>query len=67
MDISRLKSLRAGNKSSGDENPEEICTLLEAVKKKKKTLANIDEQILNTVDSEGITDEIIETDEYYLE
>ncbi|CAG2213499.1 unnamed protein product [Mytilus edulis] len=48
-------------------DPEEICTLLEAVEKKKKTLANIDEQILNTVDSEGITDEIIETDEYYLE
>ncbi|XP_063411556.1 uncharacterized protein LOC134694475 [Mytilus trossulus] len=81
MDISRLKSLRAGNKAAVTKvfnkledaivdtplDPEEICTLLEAIEKKKKTLANIDEQILNTVDSEGITDEIIETDEYYLE
>ncbi|VDI32537.1 Hypothetical predicted protein [Mytilus galloprovincialis] len=81
MDISRLKSLRAGNRAAVTKvfnkledaivdtplDPEEICTLLEAVEKKKKTLANIDEQILNTVDSEGITDEIIETDEYYLE
>ncbi|CAG2218085.1 unnamed protein product [Mytilus edulis] len=48
-------------------DPEVICTLLEAVEKKKKTLDNIDEQILHTMDSEGITDEIIETDEYYLE
>ncbi|CAC5411241.1 unnamed protein product [Mytilus coruscus] len=46
---------------------EEIPTLLEAVEKKKTTLATIDEQILNTVDSEDITDEILETDEYYLE
>ncbi|XP_071124095.1 uncharacterized protein [Mytilus edulis] len=81
MDISRLKSLRAGNRAAVTKvfnkledaivdtplDPEEICTLLGAVKKKKKTLANIDEQILNTVDSEEITDEIIETDEYYLD
>ncbi|CAC5360688.1 unnamed protein product [Mytilus coruscus] len=83
MDISRLKSLRAGNRAAvtkvfkkkkleeaiGDSqiDTEEVSTLLEAVEKKKKTLATIDEQILNAVESEDITDEILETDEYYLE
>ncbi|VDI67122.1 Hypothetical predicted protein [Mytilus galloprovincialis] len=81
MDISRLKSLRAGNKAAvtkvfkkleeaiGDSqiDTEEVSTLLEAIEKKKKTLASIDEQILNAVESEDITNEILETDEYYLD
>ncbi|XP_071128314.1 uncharacterized protein [Mytilus edulis] len=81
MDIIRLKSLRAGNKAAvtkvfkkleeaiGDSeiDTEEVSTLLEAIEKKKKTLASIDEQILNAVESEDITNEILETDEYYLD
>ncbi|CAG2232193.1 unnamed protein product [Mytilus edulis] len=47
-------------------DPAEISALLEAVEKKKKTLGNIDEQILNTADSDGITDEKIESDEFQL-
>lgn len=31
----------------------EISTLLEVVDKKKKTISDIDEQIVNTVNSEG--------------
>ncbi|XP_071147332.1 uncharacterized protein [Mytilus edulis] len=56
MDIIRLKSLREGNRAAVTKvfnkledaivhtplDPEEKCTLLEAVEKKKKTLANID-------------------------
>ncbi|CAC5425969.1 unnamed protein product [Mytilus coruscus] len=45
-------------------NTEEISTSLEAVHKKKKTLATLDKQIHNTVNSKDITDEILETDEY---
>ena len=79
MDINRLKSLRAGNRAVvtknlrkmeeafENENTEEIVTLLETVENKKKTLVKIDEQILSEVDSEGITQEVLETDEYYLE
>ncbi|VDH93426.1 Hypothetical predicted protein [Mytilus galloprovincialis] len=80
MDISRLKSLRAGNKAAvtkvfkkleeaiGDSeiDTEEVSELLEAIEKKKETLASIDEQILNAVESEDITNEILEKDEYYL-
>ena len=42
-------------------------TLLEAVENKKKILVKIDEQILIEVDSEGITQEVLETDENYLD
>ncbi|VDI80947.1 Hypothetical predicted protein [Mytilus galloprovincialis] len=81
MDISRLKSLRAGNKAAvtkvfkklgeaiGDSqtDTEEVSTFFEAIEKKKNMLVSIDEQILNAVESEDITNEILETDEYYLD
>ncbi|VDI47081.1 Hypothetical predicted protein [Mytilus galloprovincialis] len=71
MDKIRLKSLREGSRAAVTKvlnkledaivdmpfDPADISALLEAVEKKKKTLGNIDEQILNTADSDGITDE----------
>ena len=79
MDKIRLKSLKEGSRAAETKvlnkledaivdtpfDPAEISALLEAVEKKKKTIPNIDEQILNTADSDEITDAIIESDEYY--
>ena len=44
-----------------------VRTLLNTVDKKRSTLNSLDEQILHSTGMEGIEDEIIETDEYYIE
>ena len=44
---------------------EEISSLLQTIDKKKTALAARDDQILNEIDTDGMTEEMLETDEYY--
>ena len=80
-DLNRLKSLRAGNRGAVTKilrklddaieetsvDTQEVTNLLNTIEKKKVTLADLDEQLLSNVDSDGIEEEIIETDEYYID
>lgn len=48
-------------------NTEQISLLLNQIEKKKTTLEALDEQLFSQIETEEITDEILDLDEYYLE
>jgi hypothetical protein len=76
MDLHKLKAIRAGNRSAvtrklnkhekSEEFPRAVLlSIFEELKKKLKTLEDLDEEILNQLtEDEEIIDEIINTDEY---
>lgn len=79
MELGKLKATRAGNRSavtrklkkyegSEEYSREDLLSIYEDLKQKRKLMENLDEQILNqTTEEEEIENEIIETDEYNTE
>lgn len=77
--LRKLKATRTGNRSSvtrklkkyegsEDFSREDLLSILEDLKQKRKLMDNLDEQILNQItEEEEIENEIIETDEYNTE
>ena len=80
MDITKLKSVRAGHRSAttrilrkiedAKENSaadlEEVSVLFDTLALKQKTLTTINEQILEATPGENVEEEIIEIDEYHV-
>ncbi|XP_071125007.1 uncharacterized protein [Mytilus edulis] len=78
MDLSKLKSIRSGNRSAvtklirkidaakqdTDFDPEELNTTFENLLQKQKILNNLNEQILNLAEAIDIESEILDSDEY---
>ncbi|CAG2203345.1 unnamed protein product [Mytilus edulis] len=78
MDLSKLKSIRSGNRSAvtklirkidaakqdTDFDPEELTATFENLLQKQKILNNLNEQILNLAEAEDIESEILDSDEY---
>lgn len=79
MELRKLKATRTGNRGavsrklkkyegSEDFSREDLLSILEDLKQKRKLMDNLDEQILNQItEEEEIENEIIETDEYNTE
>ncbi|CAC5426280.1 unnamed protein product [Mytilus coruscus] len=81
MDLNKLKSIRKANRSVVTRHLRKIKDLknaaelarvdllatFESEEEKKKLLNDLNQQILNAIDSEDIEDEILNTDEYTLD
>lgn len=77
MEIRKLKAIRTGSRSditrtkyegSEEFSREDLLSIYEDLKKKRKLMNNLDEEILNqTTKEEEIENEIIESDEYNTE